>query len=300
MRKVKETGFILFLILTLVSCISKENNIEKNYLSDKVPGKIPISFKPELVPKNKIIHKGIFSPDLSHFFYTISDKNFSNFTVYTIRKKNGIWTKPEEAFFNSKYDEHGMSFSPDGNSLYFSSTRPVYIENIASTWHIWKSEKINGEWTTPVYVDIPNLRKKLISHPTISNSRTLYFHSSNLDYSEMEIYSSKLVKGKFQNAEKVPIPLYTDIAKCTPYISPDEKFMIFASIGDQLDLYISYKDSFGNWSKTDRLNGTINTYGQGNPYVTPDDKFLLYTVGRNNGEKWNVKWLNITSELKND
>ena len=78
-----------------------------------------------------------------------------------------------------------MNFSPDGNSIYFSSTKPTNVDDVLETWHIWKSDKINGKWREPTFEDIPNLRDKLTSHTVITNSETLYFHSSNLDYSEM-------------------------------------------------------------------------------------------------------------------
>ena len=190
-----------------------------------------------------------------------------------------------------------MSFSADGNSVYFGSTRPTPLDTINSTWHLWKSEKSNGLWSEPVFIDIPNLRGKLISHPTISKAGTLFFHSSNIDYSQMDLYSSKLEHGEYQDAEKVVIPFPKTISKCTPFVSPNEDYLIFATIGEQLDLYISYKDTSGNWSKPKRLNDTINNLSQGNPYVTPDGKYLFYTVGGEKQKNWNIKWVNIQEEL---
>ncbi len=258
----------------------------------------PLAFKPELTPKNKIIHKGIFSPDFKHYYYTISDKDFKNFDIYAIKRIGNEWSKPKKTFINSSYDDHGMSFSPDGNTLYFSSTRPVNIKGIPSTWHIWKSEKVNGVWSTPIFVDIPNLRDKLVSHPVITNSGTLYFHSSNTDYSEMDIYSAKQVNNSFQDAQKVSIPSLTHLNKCTPYISPDESYLLFATVGKQLDLQVSFNDGKGNWTNTKRFNNEINSYGQGNPYVTPDNKFLFFTTGGYQEINWTIKWINIESELK--
>lgn len=270
-----------------------------NSLADEIPNNIPFEFKQNLVPENKLIHKGMFSPDLKEYYYTISDSSFEKFDVFVVKNKNGNWSEPKKAFFNSKYNEHGMSFSPDGNSIYFSSTRPTNIQGVFETWHIWKSEKINGEWIEPIFVDIPNLRDKLVSHPTITNSETLYFHTSNLDYSEMDIYQSKKVNGKFENAEKTTILTNSKLGKCTPYVSPNEDYIIFASIGNELDLMISYNDGKGGWLKTKKLNDTINNKGQGNPYVTPNNRFLFYTTGGYLEKKWKVKWVNIESEINN-
>jgi Tol biopolymer transport system component len=270
------------------------------FLTEEIPNNIPLEFKQNLVPENKLIHKGIFSPDLKEYYYTISDKNFDNFEVLVIRYNGGTWSKPKKAFFSSKHNEHGMNFSPDGTSIYFSSTRPTNIEGVLETWHIWKSDKIKGGWNEPIFVDIPNLRKKLVSHPTITNSGTLYFHTSNLDYSEMDIYHSKEINGKFENAKKTSISMHTETGKCTPFVSPKEDYLIFASIGNELNLMISYNDGKGEWVKTQKLNDTINNKGQGNPYVTPNNKFLFFTTGEHLEKEWKVKWVNIESEINNN
>lgn len=219
---------ILLLIISFLSCKNETENTKMQFLNEKTPNNIPIEFKQNLTPQNKLIHKGIFSPDLQEYYYAISDKNFEKFEVFVIEKDKENWSKPKKAFFNSKHNEHGMSFLPNGNTLYFSSTRPVNVSGIAPTWHIWKSDKVNGKWNEPVFIDIPNLRNKLVSHPTINNSGTLYFHTSNLDYSEMDIYHSKNVNGKFENAKKTLISMNSALGKCTPYVSPKGDYLIFA------------------------------------------------------------------------
>ncbi len=290
---------IILLTTLLMSCENGVENSEMDFLVNKAPDIHPIEFMQGLVPRNKLIHKGMFSPSLEEYYYTVSDINFEHFDVYEIHKAMGKWSKPRKAFFNSAYNEHGMSFSPDGNSLYFSSTRPVNIEGIAPTWHIWKSEKSNGKWDEPEFVDIPNLRNKLVSHPSATDSGTIYFHASNLDYSEMDIYYSKQVNGKFDNAEKPKILESHKVGKATPYISPKEDYLIFASIGDHLDLLISFSDGNGGWKNTRKLSDKINHLSQGNPYVTPNNKFLFFTTGTHSVNDWSVKWVNIEAEFVN-
>lgn len=287
---------ILIFIIGFLSCKSETENMKTQFLTEIIPNDIPIEFKKNLIPQNKIIHKGIFSPDLKEYYYTLSDKNFENFNVFKIEQANGIWSAPKQAFFNSNYNEHGMSFSPNGKTLYFSSTRPVGIEGMSNSWHIWKSDFVNGKWNAPVFIDIPNLRDKLVSHPTVTNSGTLYFHASNLDYSEMDIYYSKNQNGLFKDAKRVD--LESTSRKCTPYISPEEDYLIYATIGNQLDLVISYNDENGKWTGTKKLNDKINNMGQGNPYVTPDNKFLFFTTGNYQDENWKINWVNIESKIK--
>ncbi|MEM9934162.1 MAG: hypothetical protein AAF824_11135 [Bacteroidota bacterium] len=287
----------LLLTTSFLSCQPQADFPDWKLLTEDVPAGIPMEFKADLIPSDKLIHRGIVSPDLSAYYYTLSDTNFEQFDVYVIEQESGNWSEPKPAFFNSRYNEHGMSFSPDGNSIYFSSTRPVTLEGVLPTWHIWKADKVDGEWTEPIYVDIPNLRDKLASHPILTNSGILYFHASNLDYSEMDIYQAKLVGSTCGNAEKVPISLSPNMGTCTPYVSPNEDFILFAAIGDQLDLYVSFNDGQGNWTKTKSLGDTINSLGQGNPYVTADRKFLFFTTGDHKRKGWKVKWANIETGL---
>ena len=293
-----KTIVIISIFFTL-SCGYNSYDNKNVFLTASTPSDIPEEFMPHLIPSEKLIHKGVFSPDLNEYYYTLSDKEYKKFDVFVIQKSNKEWSAPKRAFFNSDYSDHGMSFSPDGNTIYFSSTRPTNKDSIPITWHIWKSEKINDQWSEPVFIDIPNLRHKLVSHPTISKNGTLYFHSSNLDYSDMDIYHSTSKNGAFQTAVKTNIEtnkMYDN--KCTPYVSPNEEYMLFATIGEQLDLMISFNDGQGNWKNTKKLADKINTFGQGNPYVTPDNKFLFYTAGKSNGEDWKIKWVNVEEEIK--
>ncbi len=266
---------------------------------DKIPNSKPLNFKKELVPDNKIIHRGIFSPNLEEYYFTISDKTYTHFDVLLIKKVENKWSEPQEAFINSQYNEHGMSFSPDGKTLYFSSTRPVSNDGVPMTWHIWKSEQKNGIWTKPVFVDIPNLRDKLVSHPSVSKSGTIYYHASNLDYTDMNIYCSKHVNGKYGMAKKLKISKDTKTNFCTPFVSPNEDYLIFASIGNQLDLMICFNNGDGEWINPKKLDTAINDNGQGNPYVTPDNNFLFFATGKNS-ENWSIKWVSFKPQSLNN
>ena len=271
------------------------------FLTDITPTNSPFEFMAHLIPKDKIIHKGVFNPLLNEYYFTLSDKEFAQFNVFVINKIGDKWSKPKTVFFNSIYSEHGMNFAPDGKSIYFSSTRPANITGLSDTWHIWKSDKIKGKWTEPVFIDIPNLRTKLVSHPTITNDGTLYFHSSNLDYSEMDIYYTKNSNNEFEPAIKANISMNRlNSQKCTPYVSPDKAYILFASIDDQLDLMIAFNDRRGIWINTKRLNSKININSQGNPFVTANNQFLFFTVGNKDGTDWKIKWMNIEEEFRND
>jgi hypothetical protein len=155
---------------------------------------------------------------------------------------------------------------------------------------------VDGQWTDPIFIDIPNLRDKLLSHPSISETGQLYFHASELDYSQMDIYTTIAKNGVFEPAEKVFDTSL--IQRCTPFISAKEEYLLFGTIGDQLDLMIAFKDNNGDWRNPRKLDKAINTNGQGNPYVTTDNKFLFYATGKDDREAWQIKWMNFEKELR--
>ncbi|MCK8523268.1 hypothetical protein M0D21_16935 [Aquimarina sp. D1M17] len=284
--------FIIGIVfLSIAGCNSKEKKSTTGelLLSKPVPEDTPAPFLPELVDHNAMVHKGIFSNDLSEYYYTTSKKDFTQFNTYMVKKSNGRWSSPLPAFFNSTYNDHGMSFSPDGNTLYFSSTRPTDIDSIPNTWHLWKAKKVNDQWGESSYISIPNLNDKLVSHPSITKDGTLYFHVSNLDYSDMAIYSSQYIDGKFQKATKLNFGLTNKAGFCTPYVSPDHDYLVFAKVGTSLTLYISYRTE-GLWSPPIELPKAINTGGQGNPYITPNGEFLFYTQ-RDTTNTWHINWV---------
>jgi len=155
---------------------------------------------------------------------------------------------------------------------------------------------VNGKWENPTFIDIPNLRDKLVSHPSFSDDGTLYFHSSNLDYSDMHLYYAKLEHGQFQNAHMISFPKEDKLNKCTPFVAPNGEYLIYATVGSQLDLWVSFKQELDQWSIPQKFNELINENGRGNPFVTADDKYLFFTVEKNG--VWEIKWVNIEDQLE--
>ncbi|MBL6446023.1 PD40 domain-containing protein [Fulvivirga sp. 29W222] len=291
-------SIVLLILLTFTFGAREDQqepfDVELNKLNDK-------PLLPVVSVKNKLIHRGVFSQDLNEFYFTVSDYDYTHFDIMCTRKVDGVWSKPSKSVFNSDYDDHGMSFSPEGNFLYFSSTRPVGDEGVSDTWHIWRSEQRDGQWSVPEYIDIVNLRDKLLSHPTVTTSGELYFHASNLDYSEMDIYYSTQVDGKFQLALKLELPNDKGYNKCTPYVAADGSYLFFATIKDQLIMYMSFRNEDGRWGEAKALRASISTDGQGNPNVTPDGAFLIYTRGMHGDDnklpEWSLKFVSMDSVL---
>ena len=96
--------------------------------------------------------------------------------------------------------------------------------------------------------------------------------------------------GNYSEPCPLPVEINSKYHDLTPFISPDERFMIFSSnrpgaIGD-FDLYISHrnKDNRNNgdsiWTTPQNLGPKINTSDSERfPGMSPDGKFLFFTRG---------------------
>ncbi|UZR93026.1 hypothetical protein [Chondrinema litorale] len=65
----------------MTSCKDSANIDSGVFATDEIPQELPIPFKPELVPDNYLIHRGVFSNDLEEYYFTISDSAFANFSI---------------------------------------------------------------------------------------------------------------------------------------------------------------------------------------------------------------------------
>ena len=165
----------------------------------------------------------------------------------------------------------------------------------ASNWHIWRSKKIQNGWGEAEWVNIPGMDGKSSSHPSLTRSGRMYFHSYNPDFSDMALFVTEPVEGVFQHAKKVMLPGDTNQNTLTPFVAPDESYLLFEKMFDDfIEIYISYRDN-NSWQVPKRLADNINTKNLGNPYVSPDGKYLFYASGHWPKDAppsdWVIKWI---------
>ncbi len=184
---------------------------------------------------------------------------------------------------NSDDEELAPMLSPDGQTLYFS--RAFHRENIGGKYagtDIWISRKdANGNWTPAVNAGKPwnNKRSNAVIGISADGSTVYLLNAYN---NKSGISFSKLVAGNWTKPEFIAVPGINRDDFVSVYVHPSFDVMLIsmkgrASYGEE-DLYVSLKDSLGNWNQPRNLGPSINTSGfETSPFLTPDKKRLYFS-----------------------
>lgn len=201
------------------------------------------------------------------------------YVICAAHLRNGRWTEPEVLPFSGLYRDSDPVLSPDGNTLFFASDRPV--DGVDShRFLIWRAKKRAGGWEEPTLVPgVVNSAGSQVFASEATNG-TLYFTSSR--NGQYDIYRAKPVNGSYLEAEDLgPLVNGQGIWSLEAWIAPDESYLLIGSFGREgygnSDLYVSFPEK-GGWSKPVDLGPAVNTVAREySPRVSPDGQWLYYT-----------------------
>ncbi|XLS28082.1 hypothetical protein ACJD0Z_12830 [Flavobacteriaceae bacterium M23B6Z8] len=292
--------FVVAFMMVFIGCKSPVEVAD--YLGQVPPDTTPMVFAPDQVSVKERFEHGIsFSPDMKELAFGVLDKDDFSGKIHYAKKGNESWTKP--TLLEILKDESAFLpyFSPDGETMLFaksSSPEANYITDI------WKLHKQGEAW----------LRPEKINHPLSSSSReamacatldnTIYFSSNREGNGLADLYFSKATEGVYADAERIDA-LSTERDEESIFVSPEGNYIIFsryASFESGPDLFISYKDIKGNWTKPEALDAPINTMQwERRPFVTTDHQFLFFTRKTFEGEAMkesDIYWVNTKKVFK--
>lgn len=175
---------------------------------------------------------------------------------------------------NESNSEYNPAVTDDEEMMVFTKAMPFYDAIMYST-------KTNGSWNSPVNMN-ELLKVDYDFYPTSisKDGKELYMYSSQ-NYDGVIFYS------KFENVTwSAPVKLNDNIN--TKYweshatISHDNKKLYFTSnrkgTFGGLDIYVSSRDSSGDWGPAVNLGPVINTpYNEETPFLSKDDKTLFFS-----------------------
>lgn len=183
---------------------------------------------------------------------------------------------------NSPLSEYSPLISSDGKMLIFTSNRTPGIKGGPNLEDIYVSYKNGSAWSEPKLIS-PNINTKDYNDAAASLSpdgKMLFLYSEE---GGGDIYTSTFDGTDWSK----PVPLNKNINTAMFWetcasVSPDGKKLYFASNRPdgygELDIYVSEKDSKGQWGKAVNLGPVVNTpANDDSPYIHYDGVTLYFS-----------------------
>lgn len=266
-----------------------------DYMGQAPPGDIPQRFAPGFISyPGRTEANPVFSPDGREFYFTVVDDRRWRYsdTLVTCYTTNG-WTAPVDARLTVGRYDWTCCFSPDGQTLYFSSAGKdwefdIYARDRTETgWSEARklSDGINGFGSGQV--------------SSMARDGTLYFHSSEGSYRNgfNDVFFANSNEGAFGRPEHPGLPINRNGEKASenyPLISPDDDYLIFYRdvATPQAGIYISFRKIDGGWTDPLKMELELSTGQTGGCSISPDGKYLFYQ-----GEEKDIYWVALEQRI---
>jgi hypothetical protein len=261
-----------------ISCsrgpVTKKNSFD--YLGQKVPGDTAALFAPGIISDTAKKARALaISPNGDELFFATGV--WPNSRIMYMKKTGDKWSLPDTAIFSKECWATEPAFSPDGQYLYFTSSkgRPDI-----KSYSLWRVKKSGDNWSQPYNIFDIGGDSIWEFHPTITKGGTLFFCYWDSKNSTGDIYMSECGTDKCSDPVRIGAPVSSGYNDADPFVSQDGSFMIFSSNRPggygELDQYITYRNPDGTWSTLKNLGPKYNTRGDDYDIdITPDNKYLL-------------------------
>jgi len=175
---------------------------------------------------------------------------------------------------NERFSESNPVVSADGSMLAFTRKLQFYDA-------VFYSRRVNGRWTAPVNMT-PELGvdQDYFSSSLTGDGKTLLLYRT--DNYEGNIYLSRFDGEKWSNVEKLNDKVNTRFWESHATMSKDGRKLYFTSNRREslggLDIFVSERDSTGNWGVPTNAGSVINTpYNEETPFLANDDRSLFFS-----------------------
>jgi hypothetical protein len=302
------------------TAVTSEPEAAQRYLGQTPPGTSAELFAPGIVSTGAVELNSVFSSDGREFFFTRlidgpdetgeypgTTRSIMHHIVY----ENGAWSeaRPLRLFPDAPHTwTADMVVSPDGQLLYFMGPHPVDAEGERSDLNLWVSRRVDNGWSIAEPLPEPVNSEADELYSSVVADGSLYFTSNRPgEYPEgyfQLFYAQRSEDGSFADPVNAWPELSVDFGDT--FVAPDESYMIFtARPSDSMsryDLYVSFRDSEGNWGVPINLGEDVNSeiidYC---PMVSPDGKYLFFSRMKSDppGSGWpnvaegNVYWVDM-------
>lgn len=281
----KKEAIIIGIIITLVmisntcSLHTKFSILKGPYLGQQPPGMTPEIFAPRIVSSEDHIEMGCtWSPDLKEFYFARSKTSelISNWSIWCVRKIDGVWTEPQVVPFSGVYRDFGPFIPPQGNCLIFIRRNNKENKTIMGSWI---TDRKGSTWSKPRFFhEAYDL--------TTKDFRTFYFSTGRSEETGQDIGQMTFDNGVFSNPVKLPGELNTPEFEAHACLSLDGTYMLFDRTKST---FVSFLHDDGTWSKGYDLGRKYHI-----PSISPEGKYLFF---ESNGD---IYWVDarVIEDLK--
>ena len=188
----------------------------------------------------------------------------NNNNLFLVKQdEKGAWLAPVELEdeVNTEYDEGTPSFSPDGNTMYY--TYCAQDPEGPRTAEIYISTRSSAKWGKGTRATIVKDSVTALGHPSISpDGKYLYFVSDAVGgFGGKDIFRARVAGNDFGPMENLGEEINTPGDEMFPYVR-DSVTLYFASNGHPgmggLALFKATQDSTGKWN-VENLGAPINS-----------------------------------------
>ncbi|WP_298551345.1 ankyrin repeat domain-containing protein [uncultured Algibacter sp.] len=291
----------------LISQGADKNLVRKFKMKGKYMGlkgreTIPKMFAPNFISTEEQEFGSTFNKKGTEFYFGV-DVNGRNEIRFS-KIEGNQWSKPKTIISHKRYSYNDPFLSNDENRLYFISKRALDGIGKIKDVDIWYVERLSNGWSEPINAGSTINTNGNEYYMSFTNDGTMYFASNghtrkDVSRTDHDIYYSRVINNEFQKPVLLDASINTTGYEADVFVAPDESYLIFCSIRDggfgRGDLYISFKNSNGNWTNAVNMGKKINTDNyEYCPFVTKDGKYLLYTSNQD------IYWVStkIINEIK--
>lgn len=279
------TLFSLAIVLSVNSVFAQDTNdntntlppLEDLYLGQTPPGVDPTPFAPGMVSTPNYEYGGVFTPDMTAFYFIASGGEYEASTFLVFEYIEGDWVK---SVVSPRVGQ--PTFSPDGKTMHLGRR---YMEHTPTGWSEIKT------------LDAP-FNDLLIMRLSVATNGTYYFDTYDKDNLEFPIRYSRLINGTYEEPKPLDKAINTGTQLNHPFIAPDESYILWDAKREDghgnSDIYISFKQKDGSWGEALNLGDKVNTEAwEAAASVTPDGKYLFFNrnMGSDDYENVDIFWV---------
>jgi len=193
---------------------------------------------------------------------------------------------------NSNYDDFGPSVTADGNTLYFTSRRPgtnakqeIETGDFGDDLFVTHRDS-TGHWMKPIPLPAPlNSVDDEGAACVTADGQTMFLSLCRRPdgMGDCDIYISHLIGETWTKPMPLGHPLNSPAFDGQPSVTADGLTMYFSSkrpgsIDGSEDIYVSYKNTDGSWTKPQNLGEPVNTrFNERSPFISADGKTLYFS-----------------------